>query len=101
PKPCVICSAEYNPTSSASKYCGPECKSEAARARPCAEDGCDRPMLSRSLCNLHYQRLTLRLAPPCSHPGCENPTKARGFCSMHLARLTASGSLETLHRRRT
>lgn len=69
-----------------------------ATERPCAVDGCDRPVLARGWCNAHYKRWSLygdptgsrerarRERPTCTADGCDRPNHAFGMCSLHYAR---------------
>jgi hypothetical protein len=60
----------------------------------CSEDGCDRPVIARGVCNKHYHRLRskgplppLPLRPvTCSIDGCEKTQTSWGWCQMHYKR---------------
>ena len=60
----------------------------------CKIDGCDRPALTRGLCNKHYQRwkrIGSAVLPPrqkaiCRVRGCERKSHCKGLCEPHYAR---------------
>lgn len=74
----------------------------------CSIEDCDRAVLSRTWCSMHYQRwrshgdplATLRPSPPevCSVDGCDGkpnePGSARGYCRKHYMRWQRHGDPE-------
>lgn len=52
---CYMCGADTEPTTHARKRCA-RCQ-KVNPARPCSEDGCDRPTSSLGLCAMHYKRV--------------------------------------------
>lgn len=57
--------------------------------RTCTADGCDRPVLARAMCGMHYQRWLKVNGPqprpkvPCSIDGCDRTGGTRGLCKPH------------------
>lgn len=72
--------------------------------RTCTLPDCDRPLIARELCSMHYQRLVHRGTtevraprppkPPCSVDDCGKPTASRGWCHMHYRRWRMNGTLD-------
>ena len=68
----------------------------------CSATTCQRPVLSRSMCSLHYQRWYaanpsrghLRVRHFCVVQGCSGPAVGRGLCSKHWARQKRTGTVE-------
>lgn len=62
----------------------------------CAIDGCQRPVLDRGWCVIHWRRWRKhgdpRVVVACSIDGCNQPAKARGWCMTHYNRWRKRGS---------
>ena len=76
--------------------------------RPCAIEGCTRPLVARGWCGTHYMRWQMHGNPltklstagartkkvnvgPCSVDGCNEPSKVRRLCSKHYHRWQRHG----------
>lgn len=72
--------------------------------RTCTLPDCDRPLIARELCAMHYQRLMLRGTtdprpsappkPPCSVEGCGKKSASLGWCAMHYRRWRVNNTLD-------
>lgn len=65
-----------------------------------ASGGCDKPVLAKGFCRLHYARLrrtgTTELArwdPICSVDGCGQKHRSNGYCQLHYMRWWKSGEV--------
>lgn len=74
----------------------------AQAPKPCAVDGCTRPLLARGWCNSHYRRWmqsgSTELKPlakdqPCAVGPCSRLAHARGLCFAHYERLLTTGGV--------
>lgn len=79
----------------------------APKPELCEAEGCTRPPVKRTYCEMHYRRLrkTGKLGPtqpvrrpepvraPCSVDGCERPRKGRLYCHLHSERLRRTGEV--------
>ena len=64
--------------------------------RTCCQPGCERRLLAKGFCSMHYTRDYMGKAMDaprywhperlCSQPGCERKYLAKGFCQMHYRR---------------
>lgn len=59
-KKCPVCGAEFSPEKTTRQmYCSKRCSTTATRdtrSRSCKDEGCDRPVRARGLCQMHYRR---------------------------------------------
>ncbi len=75
--------------------------------RTCSVDECDRPVVARGWCTLHYSRWRRTGKPGaaapqrnrkrnigCSVDGCPDPFFGHGLCSKHLQRLVKTGTTD-------
>lgn len=73
--------------------------------RTCGIEGCDRAVVARGWCNMHYMRWSRHGDPlnggpvlhhnkgaRCTVEGCERPAKCRSWCFMHYNRWLRRGS---------
>lgn len=69
--------------------------------RTCSVDGCERPIRTRGMCSMHYQRFT-RLGSAelpvrddtCCIDGCDGRKHGRGMCQKHYLRRKHHGSTD-------
>lgn len=72
--------------------------------RTCSVEGCDRDVLARGMCNMHYQRMRnrgsvdLAVSPIilCSVDNCERKYYCNGLCAIHYERLRNRGTIDLL-----
>lgn len=72
----------------------------------CSVEGCEKRVLARKLCSMHYYRLmhhggigaaqSTRPGGDCSIDGCGRPHKGYGYCGMHLRRLHRWGDSDVV-----
>lgn len=60
----------------------------------CAAGECDRPVKSKGMCHMHYNRARRAAMPECVVEGCAKTQIARGMCAMHWSRLDRRDSLD-------
>ena len=79
---------------------------------PCSTPNCDRSVLAKGLCSLHYNRrlrrgtVELPVRPrlkdfPCVADGCDNPGVCRNMCRIHYVRWKRTGEMNPARRWRT
>lgn len=75
----------------------------AVTRETCSADDCDRPVLARSSCRMHYlqwwraNEMPLRVPKEpdrCSIDDCDGPATSRGWCSMHYSRWSKTGTTD-------
>lgn len=75
----------------------------------CTIDGCDKPLVAKGLCGMHYRRKRVNGDPllvkrvvdaptGCTVPGCEGEYYAKGMCTRHYSRMRRTGSIEPTYR---
>lgn len=70
----------------------------------CSVEGCEKKMLAKRMCQMHYLRVKKHGDPHytrptraeigCKFAGCDKPHDQHGFCHTHAARLWRRGTLE-------
>jgi hypothetical protein len=75
-------------------------------ARACQVDGCDRVVIARGWCRLHYDRVRRASDPGpatprtvirdrvCTVDGCDRPHDSRGWCALHYQRWRKTGTTD-------
>lgn len=70
--------------------------------RVCSVEGCEKPVIGRGLCNMHWKRmrkygtadLPVREPASCAAPGCDHPAVSRGMCQRHYRRMKTFGRFD-------
>src|SRR4051794_25277520 len=60
------------------------------KAGLCSQEGCERPVDCRGLCQTHYTRLRFA-SRICTVDGCERTQKAKGLCGWHYKERRLAG----------
>ena len=81
----------------------PGLRRESNKAVVCSGPGCERPAVSKGLCNAHYEQMRINgtMAPirgrdnawkVCAFPDCDRPAKQRLLCTTHYGQKQRTGN---------